>query len=60
MSKWDIDFEIISIDLFMNCAIVKVDINYRVDERKFKEIQYLNLLKNDKGWLIYSKIFKFY
>jgi hypothetical protein len=60
MSKWDINFDVISIDLFMNCAIVKVNVNYRVVERKFSEIQYLNLLKDNKGWLIYSKIFKFY
>ncbi|NHJ48891.1 MAG: nuclear transport factor 2 family protein [Asgard group archaeon] len=60
MSKWDINFKIHSIDIFMNCAIVKVEVNYRVDQRKFDEIQYLNLLKDDNGWLIYSKIFKFY
>ena len=60
MSKWDINFKIHFIDIFMTCAIVKVEVNYRVDQKKFDEIQYLNLLKDDKGWLIYSKIFKFY
>lgn len=38
MSKWAINFEIISIDLFMNCAIVKVNVNYIVIEKKFSEI----------------------
>jgi len=59
-SKWDIDFEIISIDVFKGCAIVRVDVKYKVDQEIFGETQFLNLLKDETEWLIYSKIFKFY
>ncbi|GAG79773.1 unnamed protein product [marine sediment metagenome] len=37
-----------------------MDVKYKVDKEVFGETQFLNLLKDDKGWLIYSKIFKFY
>lgn len=60
MSKWDINFTVISIDVFKTCAIVRVDVQYRVDQDIFGETQFLNLLKDEKGWLIYSKIFTFY
>ncbi len=59
-TKWAIDFEIVSLDVFKGCAIVRVDVKYKVDQEVFGETQFLNLLKDDKGWLIYSKIFKFY
>lgn len=60
LSKWDITFTIVSIDVFKTCAIVRVDVQYRVDQDVFGETQFLNLLKDAKGWLIYSKIFTFY
>ncbi|MHA1433436.1 MAG: hypothetical protein ACTSO7_06295, partial [Candidatus Heimdallarchaeota archaeon] len=59
-SKWDVNFTIINIDIFKSCAIVKVEVSYRLNERKYGEMQFLNLLKDKKGWLIYSKIFEFY
>ena len=60
MSKWEISFDVISIDVYKGCAIVRVDVKYRVDLEVFSETQFLNLLKNENKWLIYSKIFKFY
>lgn len=60
LSKWDINFPVVSIDVFKTCAIVRVDVKYRVDQDVFGETQFLNLLKDEKGWLIYSKIFTFY
>ena len=60
LSKWDINFTVVSIDVFKTCAIVRVDVQYRVDQDLFGETQFLNLLKDEKGWLIYSKIFTFY
>jgi hypothetical protein len=60
MSKWDINFTVVSIDVFKTCAIVRVDVQYRVNQDVFGETQFLNLLKDEKGWLIYSKIFTFY
>jgi hypothetical protein len=60
LSKWDINFTVISIDVFKTCAIVRVDVRYRVNQDIFGETQFLNLLKDKKGWLIYSKIFTFY
>ncbi len=60
MSKWDIEFEIISIDVFRNCASVRVDVKYTVGERRFGETQFLHMLKKENEWLIYSKIFVFY
>ncbi len=60
LSKWDINFTVVSIDVFKTCAIVRVDVQYRVDQDIFGETQFLNLLKDEKSWLIYSKIFTFY
>ena len=60
MSQWDIDFDIITLDVFKNCASVRVDVKYRVGSRKFKETQFLHMLKNKDRWFIYSKIFVFY
>ena len=60
LSKWDINFTVVSIDVFKTCAIVRVDVKYRVDQDVFGETQFLNLLKDETGWLIYSKIFTFY
>ncbi|MHA1556367.1 MAG: nuclear transport factor 2 family protein [Candidatus Heimdallarchaeota archaeon] len=60
MNEWEIDFEIMNIDLFKNCAIARVNVKYRVKDRKFSETQFLNLLNDGKEWLIYSKIFQFY
>ena len=60
MSQWDIDFDIVTLDVFRNCASVRVDVKYRVGTRKFKETQFLHMLKKKDKWLIYSKIFVFY
>jgi len=60
MSKWGIEFDIITIDVFRNCASVRVDVKYRVDSRNFKETQFLHMLKKSDNWIIYSKIFTFY
>jgi len=60
MTKWGIEFDIVTMDVFRNCASVRVDVNYTVDSRKFKETQFLHLLKKGDNWLIYSKIFVFY
>ncbi|NPD87137.1 MAG: hypothetical protein HGN29_00340 [Asgard group archaeon] len=60
MSKWGIEFDIVTKDVFRNCASVRVDVRYRVDSRNFKETQFLHLLKKENTWLIYSKIFTFY
>ena len=61
LSKWNIEFEVVSKDIFKNCAIVRVDVKYTVVEEYFGETQFLNLLKDkDRRWLIYSKIFTFY
>ncbi|MEE9409500.1 MAG: nuclear transport factor 2 family protein [Candidatus Heimdallarchaeota archaeon] len=60
MNKWDIEFEIKSKDVFRNCASLRVDVKYRIGERKFGETQFLHLLKKEDIWLIYSKIFTFY
>jgi len=60
MNKWDISFEIISMDVFRNCASIRIDVKYSVGERKFKETQFLHMLKKEEQWLIYSKIFTFY
>ena len=60
MSKWEIEFDIISIDIYKTCASVRLDVKYRVGERTFGETQFLHLLKREKDWIIYSKIFVFY
>ena len=60
MNKWDIDFEIVSIDIFKTCASVRLDVKYRVGERTFGETQFLHILKRENAWIIYSKIFAFY
>lgn len=60
LSKWDIEFDIISMDVFRNCASVRVDVKYTVGERRFSETQFLHMLKKENKWLIYSKIFVFY
>ena len=60
LSKWDIEFDIISMDVFRNCASVRVDVKYTVGERRFSETQFLHMLKKEIKWLIYSKIFVFY
>ena len=60
MSKWNIEFEVVSMDVFRNCASVRVDVKYTVGERNFGETQFLHMLKKDDKWLIYSKIFTFY
>ncbi|MHA1550602.1 MAG: nuclear transport factor 2 family protein [Candidatus Heimdallarchaeaceae archaeon] len=60
MSKWDIEFDIITTDVFKNCASVRVDVKYTVDSRVFMETQFLHLLKKSDVWKIYSKIFVFY
>ena len=60
MSKWSIDFEVKSIDIFKNCASIRVDVQYKVDSREFGETQFLHMLKKDDVWKFYSKIFVFY
>ncbi len=60
MSKWGIEFDVKTMDVFRNCASVRVDVKYRVDTRTFKETQFLHLLKRGADWIIYSKIFTFY
>ncbi|MHA1198973.1 MAG: nuclear transport factor 2 family protein [Candidatus Heimdallarchaeaceae archaeon] len=60
MSKWDIDFEIVTMDVFKSCASVRLDVKYILNTREFSETQFLHLLKKDGSWLIYSKIFVFY
>ena len=60
MSKWGIEFDIISMDVFRNCASVRVDVKYQVGSRDFRETQFLHLLKKGEDWIIYSKIFTFY
>jgi len=60
MSKWEIEFDIVSIDLFKTCASVRLDVKYRVGERTFGETQFLHILKQERDWKIYSKIFVFY
>ena len=60
LTKWRIQFEIQSMDVFKNCASVKVGVKYGVAEKTFGETQFLHLLKDDGSWLIYSKIFTFY
>jgi len=60
MSQWGIEFDIITMDVFRNCASVRVDVKYRVGSRNFKETQFLHLLKKGDEWIIYSKIFTFY
>ncbi|MHA1953680.1 MAG: nuclear transport factor 2 family protein [Candidatus Heimdallarchaeaceae archaeon] len=60
MSQWGIEFDIATMDVFRNCASVRVEVSYRVGSRNFKETQFLHLLKKENKWLIYSKIFTFY
>ena len=60
MSKWEIEFDIISIDIFKNCSSVRLDVKYRVGEKTFGETQFLHILKRENDWIIYSKIFVFY
>ena len=60
MSQWSIDFDIVTMDVYRSCASVRVDVKYRVGTRKFKETQFLHMLKKEDKWLIYSKIFVFY
>ena len=60
MSQWGIEFDIVTMDVFRNCASVRVEVRYRVGSRNFKETQFLHLLKKENKWLIYSKIFTFY
>ena len=60
MNNWGIEFDIVTMDVFRNCASVRVDVKYRVRSRKFKETQFLHMLKKKDRWLIYSKIFVFY
>jgi hypothetical protein len=60
ISKWGIEFDVVTLDVFRNCASVRVDVSYRVGERHFKETQFLHMLKKENNWLIYSKIFTFY
>jgi hypothetical protein len=60
MSQWGIEFDVITTDVFRNCASVRVDVSYRVAARNFKETQFLHLLKKGDDWIIYSKIFTFY
>jgi hypothetical protein len=60
MSKWGIEFDVVTMDIFRNCASVRVDVKYRVGSRNFKETQFLHLLKKENKWFIYSKIFTFY
>ena len=60
MTQWGIEFDVITTDIFRNCASVRVDVKYRVGSRNFKETQFLHLLKKGDEWIIYSKIFTFY
>jgi len=60
MSKWDVDFDIITMDVFRNCASVRLDVKYKLGSKKFCETQFLHMLKKEGTWLIYSKIFVFY
>ncbi len=60
MSQWGIDFDVVTMDVFRNCASVRVDVKYRVGSRNFEETQFLHMLKKEDRWLIYSKIFVFY
>ncbi len=60
MTQWGIEFDVITTDVFRNCASVRVDVKYRVGSRNFKETQFLHLLKKGDEWIIYSKIFTFY
>ncbi len=60
MSKWDISFNTITIDVFRNCASVRLDVKYKLDSKEFSETQFLHMLKKESTWLIYSKIFVFY
>ena len=60
MSKWGIEFEIVTLDVLRNCASVRLDVKYRVGSRNFSETQFLHMLKKGENWIIYSKIFVFY
>ena len=60
MEQWGIEFDIVTMDVFRNCASVRVDVKYRVGSRNFGETQFLHLLKKENDWIIYSKIFTFY